>query len=129
MGRLQLRYEGEQDEALSTLNTCAERAVIGHGASTKLTARRSVVVLQILAALTGSRGVSAQAGVETPSELCIQEIQTAIIDRTGDLFQDIYLPNHYQVCLLDICMRLRCDWLYWFPRGTVGGDSLLIDTW
>lgn len=107
MGRFRPSCEGADDEATSALGACAERAVSEHAASAKWTTRRGVAVLPILAALTGIRGVSAQTGLETPSDLCIQAIQTAIVNRTRDLFQDIYLPNQHQVCLRDICMQLH----------------------
>lgn len=108
MGSFQRRYEGEEDEATSTSGTCAERAVIDYGASAKWTSRRGLVILRLLAALTGIRGVAAQAVLETPRDLCIQGIQAAIIDRISDLFEDIYLPNRHQVCL---CLHANMLWL------------------
>lgn len=107
MGRFRPSYEVEEDEATSALGACAERAASEHVASAKWTTRRGLVVLPILAALTGIRGVSAQTGLETPRDLCIQAIQTAIVNRTRDLFQDIYLTNQHQVCLRYICTQIH----------------------
>lgn len=132
MGKFQRRYEGEEDEAASTIGTCAERAVIDHGASAKWTARRGFVVLRALAALTGIRGVAAQTvrgvaaqtALETPRDLCIQGIQTAIIDRIDDLFEDIYLPNRHQVCGIFVRKHVVVWLLAVVVCGTDGGSSV-----
>ena len=113
MGPRQQRHNGGEDEAISALGTSAEFSVTDHGAfSTGWTARRGVGLLQILAALTGLRGVSgdtavsvsAHTPVETPRALCIQAIQAAIVNRTHDLFEAIYLPDGHQVCFCEVCV-------------------------
>ena len=96
-----------EDNAISSAKTCADPAGVSHGASKSRTVHRGVVPLATLAALTVFRGgASAQrVELESPRILCIQAIQTVIIDRTQDLFQDAYLDNVHQVCSRDNSMQ------------------------
>ena len=96
-----------EDNAISTAKTCADPAGFVHGASKPRTFRRGVFPLATLAALTVVRGGASakQLELESPRILCIQAIQTAIIDRTQDLFQHPYLDDVHQVSSRDSSMQ------------------------
>lgn len=102
MGKLQTRLGGERDEAIFGLGRQAAQQVVEQRAPPNSASPRGAIVLPFLvalAALAGIPSVSAHTWVESPRDLCIQAIQSAIIDRTRDLFEDIYLPDRHQVCM------------------------------
>ena len=85
-------------ESIAMMGPCSGHAAVGKSASTRWSFRRGVVMLAAMLAVTRLGGVSATFEVEAPRDLCIQAIQTAIVNRTQDLFQEMYLPNKHQVC-------------------------------
>ena len=103
-------------ESIAMMGPCPGHASVGRSASTRWSTRRGMVMLAAMSTVTMLRGVSATFDMEAPRELCIQAIQTAIVTRTQDLFQEMYLPNGHQVCFLFGTFSL-CQFSEWEPQG------------